>query len=116
MKKEKNMENITFADFQKMDIRVAEIKTAEEVEGADKIYKLVIDLGGETRTLVAGVKLYYPKEELPGKKVLVLANLEPKVIRGIESHGMVLCAHSEDRSQLAFTTVEKEIAPGSRVS
>ncbi|MFA6548372.1 MAG: methionine--tRNA ligase [Candidatus Margulisiibacteriota bacterium] len=110
------MENINFADFQKLDIRVGEIKFAEEVQGADKIYKLIVAIGGEERILVAGIKQYYPKEYLPGKKVLVLANLEPKVIRGIESHGMILCAHTEDRSVLAFTTVEKDIPSGAIVS
>ena len=110
------MDNISFADFQKLDIRVGEIKSAEEVEGADKLYKLMVDLGGEERQLVAGIKPYYPKEELPGKKVLVLANLEPRVIRGVESRGMVLCAHTEDRGQLTCTTVERDIAPGSKVS
>ena len=110
------MANISFADFQKMDIRVGEIKTAEDVPGADKIYKVLVDLGGEERTMVAGIKLHYPKEELPGKKVLVLTNLEPKTIRGVESHGMILCAHTEDRSQLVCTTVEKDIAVGSKVS
>jgi methionyl-tRNA synthetase len=110
------MENISFADFQKLDIRVGEIKTAEDVPGADKLYKLMVDIGGEERQMVAGIKLYYPKEELPGKKVLVLANLEPKTIRGVESRGMVLCAHTEDRSQLTCTTVERDIASGSKVS
>ena len=110
------MEQITFADFQKLDIRVAEIKAAEEVPGADKLYKLTVDLGGEERTLVAGIKQYYPLGELAGKKVLVLANLEPKVIRGITSHGMVLCAHNEDRSQLSCTTVERTIPNGAKVS
>ena len=110
------MENITFADFKKMDLRVAEIKTAEEIEGADKLYKLVVSLGTEERQLVAGIKLYYPLEELPGKKVIMLANLEPKTIRGVESHGMVLCAHPEDRSTLVYTTVEKDIVAGAKVS
>ncbi len=110
------MENISFADFQKMDIRVGEIKTAEDVPGADKLYKLTVDIGGEVRQLIAGIKIYYPIGELPGKKVLVLANLEPKTIRGVESYGMVLCAHTEDRSQLVCTTVEKDIAAGSKVS
>lgn len=110
------MDNISFADFQKMDIRVGQIKTAEDVEGADKLYKVIVDLGGEERQMVAGVKLFYPKEELPGKKVLVLANLESKTIRGVESQGMILCAHTEDRSQLVCTTVEKEIVAGSKVS
>ncbi len=110
------MSNISFADFQKLDIRVGEIKTAEEIEGADKLYKLIVDIGGEERILVAGIKQFYNHEDLPGKKVLVLTNLEPKVIRGVESHGMVLCAHTEDRSQLVCTCPEKEIANGSKVS
>ncbi|MBN2057630.1 MAG: methionine--tRNA ligase subunit beta [Candidatus Saganbacteria bacterium] len=110
------MDNISFSEFQKMDIRVAEIKSAEMIEGADKLYKLTIDLGGEERTLVAGIKQFYPLEELPGKKVLVLANLEPRIIRGVESRGMVLCAHTDDRSQLVFTTVEKDINSGAKVS
>jgi len=110
------MENIRFADFQKMDIRVGEIKTADDIPGADKIFKLTVDIGGEERTLVAGIKKHYNQEDLPGRKVLVLVNLEPKVIRGVESHGMVLCAHNEDRSQLVCTTVEKLIAVGSKVS
>lgn len=110
------MENITFADFQKMDIRVGQIKAAEDVPGADKLYKLMVDIGGEERQMVAGIKPYYAKEELPGKKVLVLVNLEPKTIRGVESRGMVLCAHTEDKSQLVCTSVEKDIAVGSKVS
>ena len=110
------MENISFAEFQKMDIRVGEIRKAEDIPGADKLYKVIVDIGGEERTMVAGIKLHYKKEELPGKKVLVLVNLEPKSIRGVESHGMILCAHSEDRSQLVCTTVEKDIAVGSKVS
>ncbi|MBU1027026.1 MAG: methionine--tRNA ligase, partial [Candidatus Margulisbacteria bacterium] len=107
------MSNISFADFQKLDIRVGEIKIAEEIEGADKLYKLIVDIGGEERVLVAGIKQYYSKDDLPGKKVLVLTNLEPKVIRGVESHGMVLCAHTEDRSQFVCTIPEKDIAVGS---
>jgi methionyl-tRNA synthetase len=110
------MENISFADFQKMDIRVGQIKTAEDVPGADKLYKLTVDIGGKVRQLVAGIKPYYTKEELPGRKVLVLANLEPKTIRGVESFGMVLCAHNEDRSQLTCTTTEKDIVIGTKVS
>jgi methionine--tRNA ligase beta chain len=110
------MDNVSFDDFKKLDIRVAQIKSAEEVPGADKLYKLTVDLGGEERQLVAGIKQYYPLEELPGKKVLVLANLEPRTIRGVESRGMILCAHTEDRLQLACTTVERDIAAGAKVS
>jgi methionyl-tRNA synthetase len=110
------MDNITFADFQKLDIRVGEIKSAEEIPGADKLYKIIVDLGGEERALVAGIKQYYKSEELPGKKVLVLVNLESRVIRGIESHGMILCAHPEDRSSLSCTTIERDVPLGSKVS
>ncbi len=110
------MENISFAEFAKMDIRVGEIKSAEEVSGADKLYKLMVDIGGEERQMVAGIKQHYSKGELPGKKVLVLTNLESKKIRGVESCGMVLCAHTEDRGQLVCTTVDKDIAAGSKVS
>ncbi|OGC33332.1 methionine--tRNA ligase subunit beta [candidate division WOR-1 bacterium RIFOXYB2_FULL_48_7] len=110
------MENVTFEDFKKMDIRVAEIKTAEEIAGADKLYKLTVNVGDEERTLVAGIKQYYQIEQIIGKKVLVLANLEPRVIRGIESRGMILCASDPDRTQVVCTTVEKEIAPGAKVS
>ena len=110
------MANISFSDFQKMDIRVGEIKTAEEIPGADKLYKLMVDIGGEERIMVAGIKQHYSHADLPGKKVLALTNLEPKKIRGVESYGMVLCAHNDDRSQLVCTTVEKDIAVGSKVS
>lgn len=110
------MENISFADFQKMDLRVGEIKSAEDIEGADKLYKIKIDIGGEEREMVAGIKQHYSKEELPGRKVLVLTNLESKKIRGIESCGMILCAHPEDRSKIVCTTVEKDIEAGAKVS
>ena len=110
------MVTISFDDFQKMDIRVAEIKVVEDLPGADRLYKLIVDIGGEERILVAGIKLFYEKEKLIGRKVLVLANLEPKVIRGLESHGMVLCAHNADRSKVIFATVEQDIETGSRIS
>lgn len=110
------MENISFVDFQKMDIRVAQIKVAEEIVGADKLYRLIVDLGTEERELVAGIKQYYPKEELIGKKIIMLANLEPRVIRGVTSHGMVLCGHTEDRGMLCVTTIEKDLPNGSKVS
>jgi len=71
------MDNITFDDFMKLDLRVAEIKACEDVPGADKLYKLTIDMGQE-RTIVAGIKLHYTKEELLGKKIAVVANLEPR--------------------------------------
>ena len=110
------MDNITYDEFKKLDLRVAEIKVVEEIAGADKIYKLTIDLGGETRELVAGLKLFYDKDSLVGRKIVVLANLEPRTIRGITSHGMLLAASNEDKSSVVVLTVEKAIASGARVS
>jgi methionyl-tRNA synthetase len=109
------MDNITFDDFQKTDLRVAEIKTCEDVEGADKLYKLTIDVG-EERTIVAGIKLYYSKEELVGKKIAVVTNLEPRKLRGILSHGMLLAASNEDKSSVVLLTLDKDIPNGSRIS
>jgi len=110
------MENITYDEFKKLDLRVAEIKAVEEIPGADKIYKLTIDLGGETRELVAGLKLFYDRESLLGRKIVVLANLEPRTIRGVTSHGMLLAASLEDKSSVVVLTVEKEIGSGARVA
>ncbi len=109
------MDNITFDDFLKVDLRVAEIKACEDVEGADKLYKLTIDMG-EERTIVAGIKLYYSKEELVGKKIAVVANLEPRKLRGIISHGMLLAASNEDKSSVVLLTLDKDIPNGSKIS
>jgi methionyl-tRNA synthetase len=109
------MDNITFDDFLKVDLRVAEIKACEDVEGADKLYKLTIDVG-EERTIVAGIKLYYSKEELIGKKIAVVANLEPRKLRGVLSHGMLLAASNEDKSSVVLLILDKDIPNGSRIS
>jgi methionyl-tRNA synthetase len=109
------MDNITFDDFMKMDLRVAEIKACEDVPGADKLYKLTIDMG-EERTIVAGIKLYYAKEDLVGKKIAVVSNLEPRKLRGIESHGMLLAASSDDKSSVVLLTLDRDIANGSKIS
>ena len=102
------MDNITFDDFVKVDLKVAEIKACEDIEGADKLYKLTIDMG-EERTIAAGIKQYYSKEELIGKKIAVVANLEPRKLRGIMSHGMLLAASSDDRSSIVLLTLDKDI-------
>ena len=110
------MDNITYDDFKKLDLRLGEIKTVEAIEGADKIYKLTVDLGEETRTLVAGIKLFYAPAELLGKKIVVLANLEPRAIRGVESRGMLLAAANEDKSQVVVLTIDKELPNGGKIS
>ncbi len=109
------MDNIVFDDFQKIDLRVAEIKACEDVEGADRLYKITIDVG-EERTIVAGIKLHYTKEELIGKKIAIVANLEPRKLRGIISHGMLLAASNEDKSSVVLLTLDKDMVNGARIS
>lgn len=110
------MKNISFNDWMKLDLRTAEILEIEDVPGADKLYKLKIDLGTESRTLVAGLKPYYTKEELEGKKCIVFTNLEPKTIKGIKSQGMILAVVNEDNSQVKLLQPDGVVELGSRVS
>lgn len=110
------MESVSFNDWQKLELKTAEILEVEDIEGADKLYKLKVDLGTETRTLVAGLKQHYTKEELEGKKIIVFANLEPKTIKGIKSKGMVLAAVNEDHSEVRLLQAEGVVEPGWRVS
>jgi methionyl-tRNA synthetase len=105
---------VSFEQFKEMDIRIGEVLEVEEVEGADKLYLLTVDIGDETRKLIAGIKPWYTREDLVGKNVVILANLEPKVIRGVESNGMVLATLSEGK--LSILTTDRESKPGSKVS
>ena len=105
---------VSFEQFKEMDIRIGKVLEVENVEGADKLYMLTVDIGEETRKMIAGIKLWYDKEALIGKSVVVLANLEPKVIRGVESKGMLL-ATLRDNS-LSILTTDRDAPPGSRVS
>jgi len=112
----KMTENISFNDWQKLDLRTGEILEIEDIEGADRLYKLKIDLGTETRTLVAGLKKHYTKDELEGKKVIVFTNLEPRTIKGIESKGMILAAVNGDQSEVKLLQAEGVVDPGAKVS
>lgn len=87
---------INFDDFKKLDIRIGKVLAAEKVEGADKLLKLSVDLGeAAPRTIVSGIAQFYTVEELIGKSVPILANLAPRILRGIESKGMALMAIDE---------------------
>lgn len=108
-------ENVSFSDWEKLDLKNAEILEVEEIKGADKLYKLKIDLGTETRTLVAGLKQYYTRDELVGKRVIVFTNLEPRTIRGIESKGMILAVSNEDHSQVKLLQTDGAVDIGNRV-
>ncbi len=110
------MENISFSDWQKLDLRTAEILEVEDIKGADKLYKLKIDLGTETRIIVAGMKLYYTKQELEGKRCIIFTNLEPKIIKGIESKGMLLAASNDDKSEVKLLQPDGAMILGSKVS
>ena len=109
------MEGIaTFEDWTKLKLVVAQIKAVEEIEGADKLWKITLDAGnlGE-RTICAGIKQVYTKEELLNKKIIYFSNLEPRKMRGVESQGMLLAASSEDRSKVVLISPEKDIENGS---
>ncbi len=85
----------TIEEFRKLEFKVAQIKEVNEHPNADKLYVVTVDLGDKTKQLVAGIRLAYPKEELIGKQVIVVDNLEPAVLRGVESQGMLLAASDE---------------------
>lgn len=106
---------IVYDDFAKIDLKVGTIVAAEKVEKADKLLKLTIDLGFETRTVVSGIALHYKPEEIVGKQVTVVANLAPRKMRGIESNGMILMAE-DSTGKLHFVSPENKIEPGSNLS
>lgn len=104
---------VTFDDFSKLDLRVGKVLTAELHPNAEKLYQLTVDIGEKTISLVAGIRPFYAAEDLVGKLVVVLVNLEPKTIRGVLSEGMVLAAHSKD--DLSVIVCDKRVEPGSKV-
>ncbi len=104
---------VSFNDFKKLEFRVAEILEAGDVEGKDRLFKLRVSLGGEERQLVAGIKGAYSREELAGKQVVVVANLEPAKIAGIISNGMLLAA--VDGKNISLLSPDKKVSPGTKV-
>ncbi len=131
------MEYVTYEDFKKMDMRIGTIRSVEPVEGSDKLLRCMIDFGeteeipaveegAETpegvsapvpklRQIVSGIREYYPEyQSLEGKQVLYIVNLEPRTIRGVESHGMLMAVDGTD-GRPVFLTPETPVHPGSRV-
>jgi methionyl-tRNA synthetase len=106
---------IVFDDFAKIDLKVGTILAAEKVEKADKLLKLSVDLGFETRTIVSGIALHFKPEEIVGKQVVVVANLAPRKMRGIESNGMILMAEDKD-GKLHFVNPDGIINNGAPVN
>ncbi len=105
---------ISLAEFQKIDLRVGKIISVEDVPGASKLLKIKVDFKSEIRTLVAGIKEFYLPEKLLGKNIVVVFNLAPATIRGIQSQGMLLAA--SEGQQVVLLTTDQEIEPGSRIS
>ncbi len=113
-----NKPTISYEEFCKLDLRVAKIIEANDHPNADKLTCMKIDLGSEQREIIAGLRGYYEPSELIGKQIVVVANLAPRKMRGIESHGMLLAASSEDNGEksLVILTTEKPIESGAIVS
>jgi len=106
---------ISLEDFKKLDIKIGTIKAVKNHPNADKLYLILVDFGKEDqdRQIIAGIKEWYKPEELIGKKVVVVTNMEPKMFRGIESTGMLLAA--EKKGKVALLTVDKDIENGAKV-
>lgn len=108
---------ISIDDFSKVELKVGTVLEAEEVEGSEKLIKLKVDLGesGEAgpRQILAGVKQWYQPKDFVGKQVVVVANLEPRMMMGLQSQGMMLAADSEDGP--IFLTVPKMVPPGTKI-
>jgi methionyl-tRNA synthetase len=105
---------LTFDEFKRVQLRVARVISAERVTGTDKLLRLMIDLGGEQRQIVAGIGRAYEPADLVGRAIVVVANLQPAKIRGTESNGMLLAAVDGDR--VALVVPDAEVSPGSEVS
>jgi methionyl-tRNA synthetase len=104
---------ISIDQFFETELRVAKILTAERVPNTDKLLKMTVDIGGEERPLVAGIAQSYETDALVGKSIIVVANLQPARIRGVESRGMLLAADLGGRPIIA--TFEEEVPPGTKV-
>jgi len=106
---------ITLDDFRKVDLRVAQIISAERIEKTEKLLKVKVELENEERTLVAGLGAHYEPEELVGLKVIVVANLQSAVIKGIESNGMMLGVGCNNRESIALLTINRDAPNGAHV-
>jgi methionine--tRNA ligase beta chain len=104
---------VNFEDFKKVELKIAKIIAAERVEGSEKLLKLIVSLGEEERQIVAGIGKQYSPDELPGKEIVVVANLEPRTLMDLESQGMLLAA--DDQGNPVLLTPEKEVPPGTGI-
>lgn len=105
---------ITIDDFRKVELKVATVKSAEPHPNADRLLVLRVDLGEEERQICAGIRSHYAPEDLVGKQIVVIANLETAMLRGMESQGMLLAASDDDR--VIVLSPEKPVRPGAKIS
>ena len=106
---------IQYDDFAKLELKTGTVTACEKVEKADKLLKLEVDLGTEKRIIVSGIALHYKPEDVVGKQVIVVTNLAPRKMKGIESQGMILTAEDHD-GKLQLLKPENMVSPGSNVS
>jgi len=114
-----NDENIKISidDFKKVEIKVGEIKSAEKIEMADKLLKLQVDFGTETRQVISGIAEHYPEPSLLiGKKCPFVTNLEPRMIKGNESNGMIMAVLDREKNSFSLLDIDKNITNGTKVS
>lgn len=107
---------IGFDTWDALDLRVAEVVEAEAHPNADKLLVLQVDLGAEKRQIVAGIRGHYDPETLVGRKIVVLTNLKPAKLRGVESRGMLLAASGEGKEVVSLLTIDKDVPPGAKIS
>jgi methionyl-tRNA synthetase len=106
---------ITIDEFAKVEMRVAEVRTAERVKGANKLLKLTVDIGEEVRQVIAGIAEAYTPEELIGKKVVIVVNLQPRKSRGLESNGMIVAASVGEKGRPVLVTFAEDVPVGARL-
>ena len=104
---------ISFDDFKKLDLRIAEIKEVKEHPNADKLYVLQIDVGEETKQIIAGIRQHYSPDELIGRKIVIVNNLSPATIRGEDSNGMLLAAKDQDAPIILIP--DQDVVPGAKI-
>ncbi len=105
---------IPYDDFARSELKIVHIKTAERVEGSEKLLRLIVDDGsGTDRQIVSGIGKFYDPADLPGKQIVIIANLEPRMLMGLESQGMLLAASSE--GEIALLVPDKPLPPGSNI-
>jgi methionyl-tRNA synthetase len=106
---------ITIDDFLKVELRVGQVKFAEKVKGADKLLRIEVDIGTEVRQIVAGIAKAYDPEKLIGRKVVIVANLQPRKLRGLESNGMIVAASLGDEGQPVLAGFLEDVPVGAKL-